>query len=202
MADPSESIQRLKIDRSAPPPAASRWPWLVTVAGIAVVGTILWVLVGALGGAVEVETDVARKPPSAAVASSVLDASGYVVARRQATISSKVTGKVLEVLVEEGMRVEKDQIVARLDDTTQQAQLAVAIAQAEASRAALEEISARLRNARQERERQRGLAGRASPLSTLPRRYSTNSLLASQQDAKTSTLPRATSYWRGMRCRT
>ena len=160
MADPSESIHQLKIDRSAPPPAASRWPWVVTVAGIAIVGAIIWVLVGALGGVVEVETDVARKPPSAAVASSVLDASGYVVARRQATISSKVTGKVLEVIVEEGMRVEKDQIVARLDDTTQQAQLAVAVAQAEASRAALEEISAQLRNAGLERDRQRDLARR------------------------------------------
>ena len=160
MADPSESIQQLKIDRSAPPPAASRWPWLLTVAGVAIVGAIIWVLVGALGGVVEVETDVARKPPSAAIASSVLDASGYVVARRQATISSKVTGKVLEVLVEEGMRVEKDQIVARLDDTTQQAQLAVAAAQAEASRAALEEISAQLRNAGLERDRQRDLARR------------------------------------------
>ena len=160
MADPSESIQQLKIDRSAPPPAASRWPWLLTVAGVTIVGAIIWVLVGALGGVVEVETDVARKPPSAAIASSVLDASGYVVARRQATISSKVTGKVLEVLVEEGMRVEKDQIVARLDDTTQQAQLAVAAAQAEASRAALEEISAQLRNAGLERDRQRDLARR------------------------------------------
>ena len=160
MADPSESIQQLKIDRSAPPPGASRWPWLLTVAGVAIVGAIIWVLVGALGGVVEVETDVARKPPSAAIASSVLDASGYVVARRQATISSKVTGKVLEVLVEEGMRVEKDQIVARLDDTTQQAQLAVAAAQAEASRAALEEISAQLRNAGLERDRQRDLARR------------------------------------------
>mgnify|MGYP001829061875 FL=1 len=160
MADPSESIQQLRIDRSAPPPGASRWPWLLTVAGVAIVGAIIWVLVGALGGVVEVETDVARKPPSAAIASSVLDASGYVVARRQATISSKVTGKVLEVLVEEGMRVEKDQIVARLDDTTQQAQLAVAAAQAEASRAALEEISAQLRNAGLERDRQRDLARR------------------------------------------
>jgi RND family efflux transporter MFP subunit len=117
-------------------------------------------LAARLGGAVEVETDIARRPPSVAAASSVLDASGYVVARRQATISSKVTGKVLEVLVEEGMRVEKDQIVARLDDTTQQAQLAVAEARAEASRAALAEISAQLRNARQERDRQRDLAGR------------------------------------------
>ena len=92
---------------------------------------------------------------STKAASSVLDASGYVVARRQATVSSKVTGKVLEVLVEEGMSVEKDQIVATLDDTTQQAQLAVAIAQADSSRAALAEIGAQLRNARQELERVR-----------------------------------------------
>ena len=160
MADPSESIHQLKIDRSAPPPTGRRWPWLLAVAGIVIVGTVLWMLAARLGGAVEVETDIARRPPSVAAASSVLDASGYVVARRQATISSKVTGKVLEVLVEEGMRVEKDQIVARLDDTTQQAQLAVAVARAEASRAALAEISAQLRNARQERDRQRDLAGR------------------------------------------
>jgi len=160
VADPSESIHQLKIDRSAPPPTGRRWPWLLAVAGIVIVGTVLWMLAARLGGAVEVETDIARRPPSVAAASSVLDASGYVVARRQATISSKVTGKVLEVLVEEGMRVEKDQIVARLDDTTQQAQLAVAVARAEASRAALAEISAQLRNARQERDRQRDLAGR------------------------------------------
>ena len=160
MADPSESIHQLKIDRSAPPPANRSWTWLVAVAGIAIVGTVLWMLVGPLGATVEVETEVARRPPSVAAASSVLDASGYVVARRQATISSKVTGKVLEILVEEGMRVEKDQIVARLDDTTQQAQLAVAVARAEASRAALEEFAAQLRNARQERGRQRDLAGR------------------------------------------
>ena len=160
MADPSESIHQLKIDRDAPPPAVRRWPWLLAIAGTGIFATALWMLAAGLGGAVEIETDVARRPQSVAAASSVLDASGYVVARRQATISSKVTGKVLEVLVEEGMRVEKDQIVARLDDTTQQAQLAVAKAQAEASRAALEEFSARLRNARQERDRRRDLAGR------------------------------------------
>ena len=46
----------------------------------------------------------------------VLDATGYVVARRTATVSSKVTGKVEEIFIEEGQQVEKDQIVARLDD--------------------------------------------------------------------------------------
>ena len=48
----------------------------------------------------------------------VLNASGYVTARRRATISSKMTGKVVEVLVEEGMAVKAGQVLARLDDTT------------------------------------------------------------------------------------
>ena len=55
--------------------------------------------------------------------SSVLDASGYVTARMQATVSSKITGKVLEVYIEEGMFVEKDQILAQLDDSTVRAEL-------------------------------------------------------------------------------
>ena len=79
-----------------------------------------------MNGAVEVETEIVRRPPSAAAASSVLDASGYVTARREATVSSEVTGKVVEILVEEGMRVEADQVVARLDDTSQRARLALA----------------------------------------------------------------------------
>jgi len=54
---------------------------------------------------------------------SVLDASGYVTARRQATVSSKITGKVLEVYIEEGMFVEKGQVLAQLDDSTVQAEL-------------------------------------------------------------------------------
>jgi RND family efflux transporter MFP subunit len=167
VADPSSSISQLKIDRSAPPDDSRSWIWLIAVAGAAAVVIVLWLLLGRGAGTVLVETTTALRPPSAAAASSVLDASGYVVARRQATVSSKVTGKVLEVLVEEGMSVEKDQVVATLDDTTQQAQLSVALAQANASRAALAEIAAQLRNARQELERvrdlaEKGLASRAS----------------------------------------
>ncbi len=160
MADPADKISQLKIDRSAP--AAAGRSWLLPGAALAIVGIIVigWMFFGAGSSAVLVETDIARKPPSVAAANSVLDASGYVVARREATVSSKVTGKVIEVLVEEGMRVEQDQVVARLDDTTQQAQLSLARAQAESSRAALHEIEAGLRNARLERDRFRDLAKR------------------------------------------
>ena len=64
---------------------------------------------------------------------SVLNASGYVTARRRATVSSKVTGKVIEVNVEEGMAVKEGQVLARLDDAQPRAALHLAEAQAEAA---------------------------------------------------------------------
>ncbi|MEJ2298540.1 MAG: efflux RND transporter periplasmic adaptor subunit, partial [Woeseiaceae bacterium] len=136
------------------------WTGLAIAVAVVAAAVVGWLLLGRAGGAVLVETDVARTPPSGAAANSVLDASGYVVARRQATVSSKVTGKVLDVYVEEGMRVDEGQVVANLDDATQQAQLAVAQAQAQSARAVLAEIEARLRNARKERDRLRDLAAR------------------------------------------
>jgi len=160
MADPSDRISQLKIDRSAP--ATTERSWLLPGIVLAVLGiaVIWWVFLRSGSAAILVETDVARKPPSVAAANSVLDASGYVVARRQATVSSKVTGKVVEVFIEEGMRVEKDQVVATLDDATQQAQLSLAKAQAESSRATLDQFEAQLRIARLERDRLRDLAKR------------------------------------------
>ena len=160
MADQSNRISQLKIDRSTPAASGRSWLWPGLIAAVVVVALLSWAFLRPGAGAVQVETDIARNPPSAAVADSVLDASGYVVARRQTTVSSKVTGKVVAVFVEEGMRVEQDQVVAVLDDTTQQVQLSLAKARAEASRAALREIEARLRNARLERDRLRDLAKR------------------------------------------
>ena len=160
MADPSERINQLKIDRSSEPAAKTGWLWPAVATAIVAVIAVWWFFLRPASGAVLVETDVARRPPSLAAANSVLDASGYVVARRQATVSSEVTGKVVEVLIEEGMRVESGQVVARLDDSTQQAQLGLAKAQVESARAALAEIEAELRNARLERDRLRDLAAR------------------------------------------
>src|SRR5258708_2188203 len=83
--------------------------------------------------------------PSAAGA--VLNASGYVVARRRATVSSKVTGKVLDILIEEGHPVKEGQILAHLDDTQPRASLALAEAQLASSRKAAAEDQARLSQA-------------------------------------------------------
>jgi RND family efflux transporter MFP subunit len=159
MADPTDRLGELKIDRNAAvADSGRRWPW--ALAALVVFAAITWFFVRPGHGAVLVATEVARRPPSAAAASSVLDASGYVTARREATVSSETTGKVAEVLVEEGMRVEEGQVVARLEDTTQRAQLALSEAQLSAARAALLETEAQLRAAKLERDRLREMAGR------------------------------------------
>ncbi|HZL74209.1 MAG TPA: efflux RND transporter periplasmic adaptor subunit, partial [Propionibacteriaceae bacterium] len=103
---------------------------------------------------------VARAASQASGTGSVLDASGYVIARRQATVSAKITGKVTEVLIEEGMRVQEGDVLARLDDTEAQAQLALARAQVTATRAQLAEIRAQLTQVERDYTRQQALAAR------------------------------------------
>jgi RND family efflux transporter MFP subunit len=93
---------------------------------------------------VQVGTVTAR---AAGTQAAVLNASGYVTARRRATVSSKITGKVVAVNVEEGMAVREGQILARLDDATARAALALAEAQAEAARRAVRENEVRLAEA-------------------------------------------------------
>jgi RND family efflux transporter MFP subunit len=96
----------------------------------------------------------------------LLNASGYVTARRRATVSSKMTGKVVEVLVEEGMAVKADQVLARLDDTTLRRYLELAEAELAASRRVAAETEVRLKDARQTLARasslvRDGIAGQA-----------------------------------------
>ena len=142
---------------------------LLVLAGavlLAVAGGGLW-LVLARAAPPTVRTAAARPASQAADGGSVLDASGYVTARRQATVSAKITGKVTEVLIEEGMRVEEGDVLARLDDTEAKAQLALARAQLAAARSQLAEIRAQLDQA----ERDYEPASRSSPArSSSPRR--------------------------------
>jgi RND family efflux transporter MFP subunit len=159
VADP-DLLSQLKIDRSARSEAPQRSvPWaLVAVAVLAVAA--LWWLFGRAPAPRLVETAVASAAATAPASASVLDASGYVVARRQATVSAKVTGKVREVLIEEGMRVEAGQVLATLDDTQQQAQHALASAQLAGSRSQLAETEAQLRQAQADFRRQQEINAR------------------------------------------
>jgi RND family efflux transporter MFP subunit len=144
--DKIDRLAELQIDRDPVTAGRSRWPIVVlAVLGFAVVAAIAIWAFGSNPVAVTIES--VRLTQSGGSAASVLDASGYVVARRQATVSSKIAGKILEVLVEEGVRVEKDQIVAYLDDSAQIAQLNLTRAQLRSTEAALNETRAQLTQA-------------------------------------------------------
>ena len=78
----------------------------------------------------------------------VLTGNGYVTARRRATVSSKITGKVIEINVEEGKAVTQGQILARLDPSTALAALSLAEAQADSARRQLAESDVRLAEAK------------------------------------------------------
>jgi len=106
----------------------------------------------------EVETATISSRQAGAQAA-VLNATGYVTARRRATVSSKITGKVVQVNIEEGMAVREGQVLARLDNETQSAAVALAEAQAEAARRNVNESEVRLNEARINFERISKLVG-------------------------------------------
>lgn len=83
-------------------------------------------------------------PSSTAPRESGLAASGYVVARRRATVSSEITGRLLEVLVEEGDRVEAGQVLARLDDELARIDQELAEARAASAAAVADALAAEL----------------------------------------------------------
>jgi RND family efflux transporter MFP subunit len=149
--DTSELLKELRIDRNGRPRRARR-PWLLIGAAVALLAAVgAWLAIGRLLPPT-VRTAVTRAAAPAA-AGSVLDASGYVTARRQATVSAKITGKVTEVRIEEGMRVEEGAVLARLDDTEARAQLALARAQLAAARSQEGEIRALLAQAESDHAR-------------------------------------------------
>src|SRR5207247_2272316 len=129
---------------------------LLAPAALVVLAAGLW-LAWARTSTPAVRTVVARAATPAGGAGSVLDASGYVTARRQATVSAKITGKVTEVLIEEGMRVREGAVLARLDDTEAKAQLALARAQLGAARSQDGEIRAQLEQAERDYARSQEL---------------------------------------------
>jgi RND family efflux transporter MFP subunit len=157
----SELLKQLHIDRSDTDASRSRVRRVVLVGCVLLIltGGLLWFAL-TLPEPLPVHTAVARAASQQPIAGSVLDASGYVTARRQATVSAKITGKVADILIEEGMRVQEGDVLARLDDTEARAQLALAQAQLTATRAQLAEIRAQLTQAERDYTRQRGLADR------------------------------------------
>ena len=147
MANLKDDLASLRIEQTSRAGDGRRGVWI----GLAIVAIAIaaggWLWTTRVDAAPVKTATVTSRTGVGAAPGRVLDASGYVTARRRATVSSKVTGKVLEVYVEEGKAVRKGQVLATLDDSQVRAALAVAQAQLEASRRGAAEDEARLREA-------------------------------------------------------
>jgi HlyD family secretion protein len=177
--DKAQLLRSLKIDRDAPAehaapatrsrPGAARAPWIIgALAVLVALGIGAWILVPATPAAPPTQTAAAPQPqaqpapaPAAAPRRGGLVASGYVVARRKATIAAEITGKVIETRVEEGMVVEAGQVIARLDSVLAEKDLALAESRARAAEAAVASMAADLAEAERVFERVRSLSARS-----------------------------------------
>ncbi|MEM6605106.1 MAG: efflux RND transporter periplasmic adaptor subunit [Pseudomonadota bacterium] len=189
MADQRELLDQLKIDRSDSEPSGFSAISLVVamlVAGGVGAGITFWlsplqptpesspasapVVASTVTTAAPREADTSRVPADSDTESvedkRVLDASGYVTARRMATVSSQITGLITEVNVEEGMLVKEGQVLARLDDALASVDFDLAVARLASQRATIGNIRANRAEAeraynRAEQLRPKGLVSEA-----------------------------------------
>lgn len=156
MSDLKEELAGLRIERAPIRLERRRWVTWIVLLVLAIgagIGAWMWTT---RPRAIEVEVASVTER-AAGTQASVLNASGYVTARRRATISSKVTGKLVEVNVEEGTAVRQGQVLARLDDAEVRAALGLAVSQVEAARRAVRENEVRLHEAQLTETRRLGL---------------------------------------------
>ncbi len=176
MSNRSELLDQLKIDRTETAPQGMRPIAVVAIVALAVVlgglGTALFMRGGTSDEVAQASPAAGqpeRTPAAAAIADDVpapapvpqddriLNASGYITARRIATVSSQITGLITDVSVEEGMIVEAGQVLARLDDALARVDLDLAEARLASQRAAIDSVRANLAEAERVYERARRL---------------------------------------------
>jgi RND family efflux transporter MFP subunit len=162
-ADTEKLLAQLRIDpvQRGQQATSGRAGWIT---GVVIVLVLIAAGVGYFmlrGPRVAVEAATAEPPTTAAARpTAILQATGYVTARREATVSAQITGALTEVLIEEGERVTAGQVLARLDDTAQRAVLAQSAAQVQAAQALLVQYKAQLEQARRDLKRNQDLIDR------------------------------------------
>ena len=160
MDDKKALLGELTIKNDQRSQAAGYGRWVVTALGALAFALLAWFYLLPRDAVHTVHTEpvtAAGPEGTAGVSSAVLDATGYVTARRQATVSSKLTGKIREVFIEEGMVVEEGQLLAALDDSMQRAAYELASAQFDAAKARLAEAEVSLQEAELNHIRTRAL---------------------------------------------
>jgi RND family efflux transporter MFP subunit len=154
----NRDLSTLSIDPSARERPASHRRLFVALgaAAIVVVVVVLWLLAAKRS----VSVRVAPVREAGAAQTAVLNASGYVTPRRMATVAAKITGKITQVLIDEGAQVEAGQVLARLEDVEALAGYKRADAQRAVAVASLEDVEVKLANARRILDRARELRAR------------------------------------------
>jgi RND family efflux transporter MFP subunit len=141
------SLSDLKIDpESRTHDRGARRTLVIAAVGLAVIAVA--VIVIATRSAPTEVTIASARPAPAAGSQTVLNASGYVTPRRRATVAAKITGRVTEVLVDEGMVVEQGQVLARLDDSDARRRYEAIRAERDVALAAIDELEVNLADAR------------------------------------------------------
>ena len=167
----ASQLASLKIVRPAEPSTVeggvSRWPMILigAAAGGLVAAIAAWLLLGRThtDAAASAPAPSASDPAGTAAAARApepgsLVASGYVVARRRATVAAEITGRVAEVLVEEGMAVRQGQLLARLDDTLARTDVSTANSRVNSATATIASTRAQLTDAERILRRTQDLA--------------------------------------------
>jgi RND family efflux transporter MFP subunit len=159
-SDKAQLIHQLRIDRSARDDSGvshRKW-WLPAVIAIAVIAAAAVVLY-TRNSAVEVSEATAVTASAGAAPAAILQATGYVTAEREATVSSQIPGQLSQVYFEEGEHVHHGQVLARLDDSAQRAALDQARAQLAAAQAQLNQYQVQLAQDRRDFARDAALIG-------------------------------------------
>ncbi len=153
-----DDLSKLKIDRvrkalkvTGP---SKRYVWMIAGVLALVAGFFLFQSILSPSAKVEVAT-VSLYYPSQAFTQ--LNASGYVVAQRKAAVASKITSRLLEITVEEGSRVRKGDVIARLEGDDAIAARDQAQANLKVARFNLEQAKAELEDATSSYQREKDL---------------------------------------------
>jgi RND family efflux transporter MFP subunit len=137
-----------------------RWLWVAVVV-VVLIALAIGAGVFFFGGQrFEVQAATAVTPTAGGSDTAVLQATGYVTARREATVSAQITGTLTDVLIEEGDHVALNQVLAHLDDTAQKAAVAQAQAQLHSVQAQLQQFQAQLAQNERDLKRAEDLVGR------------------------------------------
>ncbi|MGH8300749.1 MAG: efflux RND transporter periplasmic adaptor subunit, partial [Steroidobacteraceae bacterium] len=159
-SDKTHLIHQLRIDRSEREESGtSRGKWWLPAGIAAVVIAAAAVFFLAHDSAIKVSEATAVPVSAASAPTAILQATGYVTAERETTVSSQIAGQVSQVYIQEGEHVHRGQVLARLDNSAERAALDQARAQLAASRAQLRQYQVQLAQARRDFARDQALVG-------------------------------------------